>query len=150
MWITVWTPITPSHTGSGRCDAVSAVGDDFPTIWRRALDALDASGVTPQQRAFVRLARPVGLLDGTALLVAPNDLTKEVLEQRMRQPIVDLLSAELGRPVRLAVTVDPSIATSAPPMTVTPAGPSAPLPAEPPRDVRDLREARDLRDLRDA
>jgi chromosomal replication initiator protein len=124
---------------------VGAAGDDFPTIWRRALDALDASGVTPQQRAFVRLARPLGLLDGTALLVAPNDLTKEVLEQRMRQPIVDLLSAELGRPVRLAVTVDPSIAATSPPPG-TPTGgvplvssPSTMPPDEPVRGVVDVR-----------
>ena len=120
---------------------MSAAGDDFPTIWRRALDALDATGVTPQQRAFVRLVRPVGLLDGTALLFAPNDLTKEVLEQRMRQPIIDLLSAELGRPVRLAVTVDPSIATSAPalpsatPSTGIPLAP-APQPAHSPFQTR--------------
>jgi chromosomal replication initiator protein len=118
---------------------VGAAGDDFPDIWRRALDALDASGVTPQQRAFVRLARPVGLLDGTALLAAPNDLTKEVLEQRMRESIVELLSAELGRPVRLAVTVDPSIATSAPIVAIAPpAGP--PLPGDHHgRDVIDVR-----------
>jgi len=118
---------------------VTAAGDDFPEIWRRALDALESSGVTPQQRAFVRLARPVGLLDGTAILAAPNDLTKEVLEQRMRESIVDLLAAELGRPVRLAVTVDPTIATSAPPMTVTPPNPTAPLVADGGRDVVDVR-----------
>jgi chromosomal replication initiator protein len=47
--------------------------ENFPAVWRRALESLDAAGVTPQQRAFVRLARPVGLLDGTALLAAPND-----------------------------------------------------------------------------
>ncbi|WP_088287481.1 chromosomal replication initiator protein DnaA [Kineosporia sp. A_224] len=84
--------------------------EDFPVIWLRALEALDAAGVTPQQRAFVRLTRPVGLLDGTALLAAPNELTKGLLEQRMRETITDALSAELGRPVRLAVTVDPSLA----------------------------------------
>ncbi|MFN0282667.1 MAG: chromosomal replication initiator protein DnaA [Kineosporiaceae bacterium] len=89
-------------------------GDDFPVVWLRALEALDAAGVTPQQRAFVRLTRPVGLLDGTALLAAPNELTKEVLEQRMRDTITDALSAELGRPVRLAVTVDPSLADTGP------------------------------------
>ena len=82
---------------------------DFPAVWRRALEALDASGVTPQQRAFVRLTRPVGLLDGTALLAAPNELTKEVLEQRMRETIIDLLTTELGHTVRLAVTVDPGL-----------------------------------------
>jgi chromosomal replication initiator protein len=79
-------------------------------VWRRALESLDAAGVTPQQRAFVRLARPVGLLDGTALLAAPNDLTKEILEQRVRDTITQLLSEQLGFPVRLAVTVDTSLA----------------------------------------
>jgi chromosomal replication initiator protein len=93
---------------------VTVPGDDFSLIWRRALDALDASGVTPQHRAFVRLTRLVGLLDGTALLAAPNDLTKEFLEQRMRQTVTDLLCAELGQPVRLAVTVDPTLATAEP------------------------------------
>ncbi len=83
--------------------------DDFSAVWQRALDALDAAGVTPQQKAFVRLTRPLGLLDGTALLAAPNDLTKEVLEQRMREALVQVLSAELGHPVRIAVTVDSSI-----------------------------------------
>ena len=88
---------------------VTTPGEDFPAVWRRTLEALDAAGVTPQQRAFVRLVRPLGLLDETALLAAPNELTKEVLEQRMRDTITDLLAAELGHPVRLAVTVDPSL-----------------------------------------
>src|SRR4051794_15462816 len=92
--------------------------EGFPAIWARALEALDVAGVTPQQRAFVRLTRPVGLLDGTALLAAPNDLTKEVLEQRMREKITELLSEQLGYPVRLAVTVDPTIAESPPPTPV--------------------------------
>jgi chromosomal replication initiator protein len=73
------------------------------------MESLDAAGVTPQQRAFVRLARPVGLLDGTALLAAPNDLTKEILEQRVRETITSLLAEQLGFPVRLAVTVDTSL-----------------------------------------
>jgi chromosomal replication initiator protein len=122
---------------------VTAAGDDFPSIWRRALDALDASGVTHQQRAFVRLTRPVGLLDDTALLAVPNDLTKEVLEQRMREAIVDALTLELGRPVRLAVTVDPSISDGEPHAP----GPSAPGggPAEPAHDRRDGDSVIDIR-----
>jgi chromosomal replication initiator protein len=83
--------------------------DGFPAVWNRALEALDAAGVTPQQKGFVRLTRPLGLLDGTALIAAPNDLTKDMLEQRLREPLVKVLSAELGQTVRLAVTVDPGI-----------------------------------------
>jgi chromosomal replication initiator protein len=90
--------------------------DDFSTVWQRALEALDAAGVTPQQKAFVRLTRPLGLLDGTALLAAPNDLTKEVLEQRMREALVQVLSAELGQPVRIAVTVDSTIVPQSSPV----------------------------------
>jgi chromosomal replication initiator protein len=100
-------------------------GDDFSAVWQRALDALDAAGITPQQKAFVRLTRPLGLLDGTALLAAPNDLTKEVLEQRMREALVQVLSAELGHPVRIAVTVDSSIVPASSPV---PAGDQGALP----------------------
>lgn len=104
MW-TMW----PTKDQQGRCAAVMMTGDDFSHIWRHTLDTLDAAGVTPQHRAFVRLTRLVGLLDGTALLAAPNDLTKEFLEQRMRDTITEILTAELGHPVRLAVTVDPGL-----------------------------------------
>lgn len=93
-------------------------GGDFPSVWERAVAQLDEGGVTPHQRAFVRLTRPLGLLDGTALLAVPNDLTKEVIEQKVREPLTRALSDALGIPVRLAVTVDPSIAqTLAPELT---------------------------------
>ncbi len=88
---------------------MTQAGDDFSAVWHRAIDKLDSYGVTPQQRAFVRLTRPLGLLNGTALLAAPNELTKEVLEQRMREAITSVLAAELGHPVRLAVTIDSSL-----------------------------------------
>nr|WP_308469918.1 chromosomal replication initiator protein DnaA [Kineococcus rubinsiae] len=70
---------------------------------------LDADGVTQHQKAFVRLTQPLGLLDGTALLAVPNDLTKEVIEQKVREPLTRALADQLGHSVRLAVTVDASI-----------------------------------------
>jgi chromosomal replication initiator protein len=100
---------------------LAAPEENFPDVWRRALESLDAAGVTAQQRAFVRLARPVGLLDGTALLAVPNDLTKEILEQRVRDTITSLLSSHLGFPVRLAVTVDSSLSGEGQPSVQTPA-----------------------------
>jgi len=101
---------------------VATSSEDFPSVWRQALDSLDSVGVTPQQRAFVRLARPVGLLDGTAILAVPNDLTKEILEQRVRDTITGLLAERLGIPIRLAVTVDSSLAGGDPVHVRTPAG----------------------------
>jgi chromosomal replication initiator protein len=83
---------------------------DLAEVWAQALDSLADSALSPQQRAFVNLTRPLGLVEDTALLAAPNDFTKDVLETRLRPVVVDALSQTLGRDIRIAVTVDPSIA----------------------------------------
>jgi chromosomal replication initiator protein len=83
-------------------------------VWAKAIDSLNESSLTPQQRAFVRLTRPLGLVEGTALIAAPNDFTKDVLETRLRPLVTAALSAQLGTEIRLAVTVDSSITDSAP------------------------------------
>jgi chromosomal replication initiator protein len=83
-------------------------------VWAKAIDSLNESSLTPQQRAFVRLTRPLGLVEGTALIAAPNDFTKDVLETRLRPLVTAALSAQLGTEIRLAVTVDSSITESAP------------------------------------
>jgi chromosomal replication initiator protein len=98
-----------------------ANSEDLPTLWRTVVTALaEDTRVSRQQLGFIRLTRPLGMLEGTALLAVPNDLTKEVLEQRVRGPVADALAASLGRPVRLAVTVDPTL-DDAPPLDDAPA-----------------------------
>lgn len=84
---------------------------DLGDVWAKALDSLTDGSLTPQQRAFVALTRPLGLVEDTALIAAPNDFTKDVLETRLRPVVTAALSAQLGRDIRLAVTVDPNIAT---------------------------------------
>jgi len=86
---------------------------ELTDLWAKALDSLGDGALTPQQRAFVSLTRPLGLVEDTALIAAPNDFTKDVLETRLRPVVTAALTAQLGREVRLAVTVDPGI--SAPP-----------------------------------
>jgi chromosomal replication initiator protein len=78
-------------------------------LWRTTLEALDSDGVPVQQRAFLSLARLVGLLDDTALIAVPNDFTKDIVETRLRDRVSSTLGEQLGREVRLAVTVDPSL-----------------------------------------
>jgi chromosomal replication initiator protein len=78
-------------------------------IWQNTLSALDADGIPAQQRAFLSLARFVGLLDGTALVAVPNEFTKDVVETRVRDQVTSALSSQLGSDVRLAVTVDSSL-----------------------------------------
>src|SRR5690606_26193247 len=68
----------------------------------------------------MRVTRPIGLLDGTALLAAPSDFAKEAIERALREPITAALSRRLGREVSLAVKVD--AADSAP----APSGPTTP------------------------
>ena len=83
---------------------------DFAAIWQSTLATLTDAGLTAQQKAFLRLARFVGLIDSTALLAVPNDYTKEILEQRLLAQVTDALGSKLRREVRLAVTVDPALA----------------------------------------
>ena len=82
-------------------------------LWRTTLEVLDSDGIPVQQRAFLSLAKLVGLLDDTALIAVPNDFTKDIVETRLRDRVTATLGSQLGRDVRLAVTVDPSLAEAA-------------------------------------
>ncbi|GAA4394503.1 chromosomal replication initiator protein DnaA [Ornithinibacter aureus] len=79
-------------------------------LWRTTLEVLDSDGIPVQQRAFLSLAKLVGLIDDTVLIAVPNDFTKEIIETRLRDRVAATLGQQLGRDVRLAVTVDPSLA----------------------------------------
>ena len=79
-------------------------------LWRTTLEVLDSDGIPVQQRAFLSLAKLVGLLDDTALIAVPNDFTKDLIESRLRPHVTEVLSRELGREVRIAVTVEPELA----------------------------------------
>ena len=79
-------------------------------VWNQTLESLASGAITAQQRAFVALTRPLGFVGDTALIAAPNEFTKDVLETRLSPIVCDALSKILGREVRLAVTVDESIA----------------------------------------
>ena len=65
----------------------------------------------PVHRSRAPVAAPtrlVGLLDDTALIAVPNDFTKDIVETRLRDRVTATLSSQLGRDVRVAVTVDPA------------------------------------------
>nr|WP_246381572.1 chromosomal replication initiator protein DnaA [Prauserella isguenensis] len=90
------------------------------SVWEQVVKELSDGTLSPQQRAWMRVTRPIGLLDGTALLAAPSDFAKEAIERALREPITAALSRRLGREVSLAVKVDS--AESAP----APNGPTSP------------------------
>ena len=80
---------------------------DLTEVWATAIAGLADGALTAPQRTIVQQARPLGLLEDTVLVSAPNPWAKEVLETRLRTVVVDALSSTLGREVRLAVTVEP-------------------------------------------
>ncbi|MFW6640543.1 chromosomal replication initiator protein DnaA [Nocardiopsis algeriensis] len=84
-------------------------------VWSSVLDGIDNDSLPPHQRAWLPQTRPLGLIEDTALIAAPNEFTKKVLETRLYPAISKALSAHLGRDIRLAVTVDPTAVPTPPP-----------------------------------
>jgi chromosomal replication initiator protein len=78
---------------------------ELVAVWNRARPRFDDPSIRPQQKAWIGLTRPLGLVEDTALLAAPNDFAKDYLENRLRPLIASVLSEELGRDIRVAVTV---------------------------------------------
>jgi chromosomal replication initiator protein len=93
---------------------------DLAAVWTRSLDGLAGMKLPASQLAWLRLTRPLGLVESTALIATPNAFVKEQLETRLRPLVTHALSRELGRPIQIAVTVDPN-----------PAAPQEPLPGPP-------------------
>ena len=87
---------------------------NLAVVWEQVVRELSAGTLSPSQRAWMRMTRPIGLLDGTALLSAPSDFAKEAIERALREPITDALSRRLGRSVSLAVKVDVALAPPKP------------------------------------
>src|SRR5215472_9715080 len=92
---------------------------DLGEVWARSLEELSDLQIEPHQRAWLRLTRPLGLVENTALIATPNEFVKEQLETRLRALITHALSRELGRSIQLAVT---ATAAEPPPGTAGPPG----------------------------
>nr|PZN40340.1 MAG: chromosomal replication initiator protein DnaA [Actinomycetota bacterium] len=83
---------------------------DLGAVWARALENTLDGSVPSQQRAWLAMTRPFGLVNDTVVLAAPNEFAKDVLESKLRPLIAHALSQEFGRPMRVAVMVDQAAA----------------------------------------
>ena len=85
--------------------------DQLEGLWNGVIDSISAD--SPQNRAFLTLTKPLGLLKSEGgsnlLLAAPNGFAKDVLESRLKNALNDALSAKLGERINIAVTVDESL-----------------------------------------
>src|SRR5271166_4235491 len=107
MWIVLW--IVSARLATWGCEGSAQVtNSDLADVWARSLDGLADLQIQPHQRAWLKLTRPLGLVENTALIATPNEFVKEQLETRLRALITQALSQELGRDIQLAVTVDPA------------------------------------------
>ena len=111
--------------------------DSLTRAWAAALDAVPTNELGPVATSMLRSARPLGDIEGTILLAVPNDFTKQWIEDKAQSKLTTALSVHLGRTVRIAITVDPSIEVvteeeeKEEPTPVTPEpAPAAPAPAQ--------------------
>ncbi|EPR75084.1 Chromosomal replication initiator protein DnaA [Leifsonia rubra CMS 76R] len=91
---------------------MSVTPDPTEELWSEVLTRLNGDErITPQLQGFISLVEPKGVMAGTLYLEVPNELTRGMLEQRLRQPLIDAISAldaELGIN-NFATVVNPEI-----------------------------------------
>lgn len=78
--------------------------------WLKALDAISTQDLGPAASAYLRSATPLGNIEGTILLAVPSEFTKTWIESKAANEVTSALSATLGKQIRIAITVDPSLA----------------------------------------
>ncbi|MFP7365348.1 chromosomal replication initiator protein DnaA [Corynebacterium callunae] len=63
--------------------------------------------LTPTQRAYLNLAKPIAIVDGYAVLSTPHAMAKQAIEQDLSESLTKVLSLRMGRSFSLAVSVEP-------------------------------------------
>jgi chromosomal replication initiator protein len=97
--------------------------DSFASVWNTVVaelngdlpddDGASANGapsdppLTPQQRAWLTLVKPLTIAEGFALLSVPSSFVQNEIERHLRNQIVDALSRRLGQRVELGVRIAP-------------------------------------------
>ncbi|GGO86192.1 chromosomal replication initiator protein DnaA [Wenjunlia tyrosinilytica] len=108
---------------------------DLAAGWARVIDRLSADeSVEAKDKRWLQTSQALALVSDTALLAVPNEFAKGVLEGRLLKQITENLTHEFGRPIRIAVTVNPSAAASPPPPQAEPAPQPQPGYGEPRRE----------------
>ncbi|MEV3938171.1 chromosomal replication initiator protein DnaA [Glycomyces sp. NPDC049804] len=97
---------------------------DLSAVWSAvSAELADASALTRQQSAWMRLSQPVLSMPGTFIVAAPDKFARSAFESKLRVPISEALSRHLGQPTQIAVTLQEK--------QVEPASEEPPAPEEP-------------------
>lgn len=95
---------------------MTETADPTREIWRSVLSSLRGDErITPQLQGFLSLVEPKGVMAGTLYLEVPNDLTRGMLEQRIRLPLLNAITSldEDHSVSNFAIVVNPEIAHDA-------------------------------------
>lgn len=87
--------------------------DPTQKLWEAVLEALRSDDrITPQLEGFLSLVVPRGVMAGILYLEVPNDLTRGMLEQRIRLPLLNAIVAlsDDQSVSNFAIVVNPDIA----------------------------------------
>jgi chromosomal replication initiator protein len=91
-FVAIWDDVVAELNGDGSVrDSANGVG---------ALPSL-----TPQQRAWLKLVKPLVITEGFALLSVPTPFVQNEIERHLREHIVTSLSRRLGQRVELGVRI---------------------------------------------
>ena len=94
--------------------------ENIGDVWAQTLTALEARpDMSPRQLAFIRLAKPMAVLDDMVFIAVPHEQTRTYLETAVRDDLVSAMSSVLGRDVRFGITVDPELSSRTPRRTLT-------------------------------
>ncbi|MGV0644060.1 chromosomal replication initiator protein DnaA [Mycolicibacterium sp. XJ879] len=91
----------------------------FVSVWNTVVAELNATSrpteapngestlpvLTPQQRAWLKLVKPLVITEGFALLSVPTPFVQNEIERHLREPIISALSRQLGQRVELGVRI---------------------------------------------
>ncbi|MCK0116026.1 chromosomal replication initiator protein DnaA [Isoptericola sp. CG 20/1183] len=87
---------------------------DITEVWSQTLATLEArSDMTQRQLAFIKLAKPMAILEDTVFIAVPHEQTRNYLETSVRDQLVSAMSSALGRDIRFGITVDPELSHEA-------------------------------------
>lgn len=81
---------------------------DLGAVWPQVIRELQ-----PQQQAWLRQSQPMTLHETTAIIAVPDDFTRTQVEGRLRSQLEEALTLQFGLDIRIAVTVNPELATAA-------------------------------------
>jgi chromosomal replication initiator protein len=91
-FVAVWNTVVAELNGDTETGGANNGKSSTPTL-------------TPQQRAWLKLVKPLVITEGFALLSVPTSFVQNEIERHLREPIITALSRQLGQRVELGVRI---------------------------------------------